>query len=801
MFPSSATSSSNSQTLKLNGNSEQIHVHADNFTSLLNTVQQALDRLQQQVLSNQIRIAAACSRLEHILTSLGITTTEKGSPLPTIDADSRRCFLTLLPRILATLLGDDGTHIHGSSKIVGWIEINSLDYEGLISIGRVLSPDGPIFLALLSLQIHKSSINSASYEMPSSLVLPPSLQGTTSVNNLPPTFAKITKDNIVRFNSIEYFLFRIVNLLIFPPPLQGNALPLKSWKRKFQSQDLSMSIEAPLHSSLITPANSSIIVCHRFSNDLIQRLYKDLCESYLQFFIPSEAPKNEGAFGSSFLHIATRSWSLLGVATTFYGLISELWLHRYSYDIDLDGKVSSTPAQASFTTDHVECVGMISKHVVHALLQVHTTAAASSSSSNSKMNPLDSLRKDHWENVVDAMFVVLREYLYSFLRISYESFNRQQDGCFEMQIIIGNIWSDFCTPWSWYNGYLDRTVRTSYLSNNYLFSHTFLKCLLETVHEKVSFYGKGIYKLSLSGGSNEGECSNNDSDDRHYLLEKELTPLLRPILLLLVRTLTSLDVGNRCLLKDNEKERNVFVGSRKLTSRKGDLNEQIMALEAPSYTMELLFSKDSPFHPIILRILFWLEYIFNSTISPTATTTFNQQHQQHLSFSKSHQFSSEHFLKENQRSSDIHPLILQCEEEICDLFSIKEDEYDEWITSFKESLKTELLSVQTPLIVSPESFDPRFQWEKRCSPFLSVGNTKTSSTVDVIKSYEIDFLVHLSRFLDRKMKKSIPLLKEALSPFVYDMISRFSFRFLASIPNLFWISVGILLLRIIIFIL
>lgn len=782
MFPTSTTNSPQSSKLNFSRNNEQTLVHADNFTSLLNTVQQALDKLQQQVLSNQIKIAPACARLEHILTSLGITITTKAS-LPTIDADSRKCFLTLLPRILATILGDDGTHIHGSLKIIGWIEINSLDYDGILSIGRLLNPEGPIFSALLSLQIHKSSINSASYEIPASLVLPPSIKNLTSTGKgmkLPSTFAKITKNDIVIFNSIEYFLFRIVNLLIFPPPLQGHSMPLKNWKRNFQSPDITVKIEAPLQSSLSTPANSSVIVCHRFSNDLIQKFYKELCESYLQFFIPSSSPGNDGAYGSAFIHIATRSWCLMGVAKTFYGLISELWLHRYCYDIGNDGKVISSPSQTTFTTDHLECVSMLSKHAIHSLLKLHT-----SSLGNSK-NALENLRKDHWEAVVDGFFVILREYLYSFLRISHQSFNRQQDGCFEMQIMIGNIWLEFCTPWSWYNDSLDRAVRTSYLSNNYLFAHTFLRSLLELVHEKISFYGKGIYKLTLDSQLEDGLA---------IRLERELTPLLRPILLLLVRTLTSLDIGNRCLLREKEKERNVFLGSRKLSSKKCDLNEQIMALEAPSYTMELLFTDDSPFHPTILRILFWLEHIFNSTLPSSS-------HQHHLSFSKSHQFSSEHFLKENHQSmmSDIHPLILQCQEELCDLFSIKENEYEEWIQDFKLSLKTLLLSVQTPQLISPESFDSRFQWEKRNSPFLTIGNTKPA--IDVIKSYEIDFLVHLSRFLDRKVRDKIPILEESLPSLIYNfLLNSFSFRFIASIPNLFWITIGLLIIRFIIFIL
>lgn len=101
-----------------------------------------LDRLQQQVQSGSCRIATACSRLENVVQNL-------------CRDEMTRPFLTVLPRILSMLFGDE----HNA----GWIETAN-DEESMHYLWSLLKPSGTIFSAALT----HSGQDIAPFELPAS---------------------------------------------------------------------------------------------------------------------------------------------------------------------------------------------------------------------------------------------------------------------------------------------------------------------------------------------------------------------------------------------------------------------------------------------------------------------------------------------------------------------------------------------------------------------------------------------------------------------------------------------------------
>ena len=89
---------------------------------------QTLDRLQQQVLSGQSRIAAVCSRIESLVRAL-------------CKDELTRPFITELPKLLAIVLGDE--------RQAGWIEMVA-DEESATALWNLLRPSGTLFAAASS---------------------------------------------------------------------------------------------------------------------------------------------------------------------------------------------------------------------------------------------------------------------------------------------------------------------------------------------------------------------------------------------------------------------------------------------------------------------------------------------------------------------------------------------------------------------------------------------------------------------------------------------------------------------------
>jgi hypothetical protein len=87
-----------------------------------------IERLQQQVQAGTCRISTACSRLENTIQTL-------------CKDEMTRPFLTVLPRILSVLFGDE--------RDAGWLE-SAPDEDSIHALWQLLKPSGTLFGAALA---------------------------------------------------------------------------------------------------------------------------------------------------------------------------------------------------------------------------------------------------------------------------------------------------------------------------------------------------------------------------------------------------------------------------------------------------------------------------------------------------------------------------------------------------------------------------------------------------------------------------------------------------------------------------
>lgn len=357
---------------------------------------------------------------------------------------------------------------------------------------------------------------------------------------------------------------------------------------------------------------------------------------------------------------------------------------------------------------------------------------------------------------------------------------------------MGSLWLDFIAPWRYINLDLGETSNeqwATYVGGNYFFYHTLVISLLDHVESVTESFG-----IAVKG-------SNSSSAAVSLPLETAKSVLL-PLLIVLGKILSA--VGSFSdLLKDIE------MNELDPNSRRGDslstigsahqmgvrspplgvttqfrVKDQMSALEAESFRMELLFGADST--QLALRILYWLEAIYGAI--PGALNEAKGR------------AASGGFRHDDGRPSDydVHAVIMQCEEELCEVFSIGEQDFLLFSARF-DATATGKRNVPAPSgtvgwtrrrkIVGP-AMDPDAKIRQKMQ--ITNGDER------IIKSYEIPLMVSLTSALsDITNRQWIRLMQleelGQLPGFIRNI--RFNFRFLAAYPNILFIMGIIVALR------
>lgn len=340
--------------------------------------------------------------------------------------------------------------------------------------------------------------------------------------------------------------------------------------------------------------------------------------------------------------------------------------------------------------------------------------------------------------------------------------------------MIGGLWLDFIAPWRYMTIGADRRTSTEawsqYVINNYFFYHTLLGSLLDYVEVIVEGFGEVL------GNSKSGQIDT-----------EAIKSALLPLLVLLARILAAISPFSD-LIREVELDELVVSKSgsqtfiRRTISTRG-VKEQLSTLESERFTLLPLFGECS--QQRALRIMYWFERIYSALPGPTDRRAEREAGIRHLSLENE---TTHHTTPPDSRS-----MIMQCEEELCAIFGIKENDFEDFSTRFEESRRMQAIipnvSLRRRTIPAPLP-DERVALKKQA--------TKTATeAVDLVKSYESAFLVQLTEWISTTFNErySIFITDRELPGFIKNI--RINLRFLAAYPNIIFMVVFYFAIRII----
>ncbi|PJF19364.1 putative sphingomyelin phosphodiesterase [Paramicrosporidium saccamoebae] len=684
-----------------------------------------LDRLQQQVQAGSCRVAAACTRLENVIQTL-------------CKDEMTRPFLTVLPRILSLLFGDE----HNA----GWIETTT-DEDSIHALWTLLKPAGNLFMAASA---HSGLDCVTPFELAASQ-LPVPLQKHLQrygINRLPvpldTCIVNVAHEGaslyILRLDASEFFIYRMLVVLLSFRKHHGVGMQ--------SSRSASMMALARSHSFESMNVKISGEKAFRFNSNRSAQLYQKLIEAYLHYFMPIagyDDAKVGSAFSTKSLRSAAGVWTGWRLASLFFTGISQLWLHQHEYQIEASSHIESDPPFILPSVDHFEAIRVVTRHLVTAVCY--------------PVKPdISPQLQRFYDQLVDVSFVSFRAFLYRLLRLSLAKCPSDNT-----VTVVGGLWLDFIAPWRYLTIGTDRQESTAawrlYVVNNYFFYHTLLSSLLD-------------YVEVIAEGFGEVLSSKNNVDT------ETIRSALLPLLILCTRILTAISPFSD-LIQEIENDELVATRSatptflRRATSSQG-VKEQLFTLESERFTLLPLFDEKSKHRA--LRIMYWFEKIY--TAFPEAVGADSEA-------------TESRHVSHDERHANLRSVITQCNEELCAVFGIRDGEFDEFCPKFEDNRR---LQIVMPVEARRRRVIPTSLPDER----ITLKMKATPEAKHLIKSYESAFLVHLTGWLTI-------LINENYAKFMQDrtlpnFVKKYqcNLRFLAAYPNLMFIAMVFLGMRLLV---
>jgi hypothetical protein len=411
--------------------------------------------------------------------------------------------------------------------------------------------------------------------------------------------------------------------------------------------------------------------------------------------------------------------------------------------------------------DHFEAIKRVVVHLVKAVV-------------NQTPPQIPSALVRFYDQLVDSAFIPFRLQLYRLLRLCLAV-------CPADSTIaaIGSVWLDFIAPWrvaradeNGISRMISDDMWDEYVQNNFFFYHTLAIALFNYVLAIVESFGLAV-DPSCEIQAKEGRRTKRVIAIPGRSLPSETAEtIVFPILCIFRHVLQVLSRFHPLL-------RNIEDLLRRNNAQ--PIRDQMSVLEVESFQLTFLF--DESFMGVPLRMLYWLE-VLHGAIPGAATEDSSQRTR--LGHDDPDFGTS--------TSGNIHSTIIQCEEELCEIFSIREEQFE----SFAESFSIRNAYPSKPIPSSSPGLRPRgialmatmISPEERLRYKMGAPVTVDNR---VIKSYELPLLVELSGRLSRWCNyfwsQALEKYPDAAAWLPLSIrLYHFDFRFFAAYPNLIFVG-------------
>lgn len=681
---------------------------------------------------------------------------------------------------------------------------------------RLLSPKGLLFSALLAQvpdlgffyeipainfpNVTKKIIESGQLEL-----LPSSVYEERLV--------KSSEGHFLRLNMVEYFLFYF--LYVLSSSNDGNVSGLKKHFPLLNTTNSSNypSVARKFLNQLggFSTGNSSL--SFHWQADASSDFYLTLLKEYLVFMVPEIVPQlfdtsvtaPENILTTLSLKSSSPIWSRIDIGSRyssfFTGILVEFWMNSYGYAVDEHGNPHSEPEFILPSVDFLQALQVVSRHYssVYAL-------SLSSYSNSTYVDPA-------YKTLASEAFSQIRLSFYRYLRVAISVW--PVDGTLNFLV---ETWMSLVSPWF----HLDPQVANSLhlpvddSSPNFLSAwRPFIVSsfyLYQTIYAQFfDFSASALEGLLLSG-----DCEDlNEAVNRLGALTSSLLEIMNPLL--------SVAVIIKKLEIELTKSSSSFI--RFSSSEVSQINEQLRILEPESFHPHSLF--DSNVKLLSAKILLALDSLSIGIFRKFRQLIQSEEYKDDK-FGKSYRFSyslesinndSDDFDNETEDRQNLFNFILesskvtedvkslakwslQLRQDFSSIFQLNADDFK----LAKESLRSSsIIRKSNPQIRSRGIKAPQPKAQLKYKLNAKPSYNASINPEGIIRSYEIGPLVPVLRTFSKiltNLLRSV-ILENIENKWNVKLPNRIwsweiNLRFLAAYPNIFFIILCWMVLRIVI---
>ena len=532
-------------------------------------------------------------------------------------------------------------------------------------------------------------------------------------------------------------------------------------------------------------------------------VYLTLLRDYLMFMVPEIVPQltdtslapPENILTTLLLKSSSPIWSRIDTGSRysafFTGILVEFWMNSYGYAVDEFGNPFSDPEFVLPSVDFLQALQVVARH--------YSSVYALSLSTNSSSAYIDPAYK----TLATEAFGLIRLSFYRYLRVAISVW--PVDGTLNLLV---EIWMSMVSPWFHLDPQLALSSHLPIDDTSPNFLPAWRPFIVGTFHLYQTLYSQffGFSAAALEGFLLSGDCEDlNEAVSRLGALSSSLLEIMNPLLSVSV-TLKKLEI-------ELTKSSSSFI--RFPNSEISSINEQLRILEPETFKPNSLF--DSKVKLTNAKILLALDNLTIGIFRKLRQFTFSNSNGLTKSFSTD-SFTEDEFENETEAretlfnfilespklSDDVKSLAkwsLQLRQDFITIFQLNADDFK----AAKEALRSASLSkISNPQLHgrSIKAPQPRAQLKYKLSAKPS--HTAVNDPEGLIRSYEIGLLVPILRSLSSFLTDTFRALilenienkwNVKLPKRIWNL--KINLRFLAAYPNIFFIILCWMIMRII----